>query len=391
MAPEGLACPVTPEPLFWTLPEFDKLLVWAADMRISDVKISPGMPLWVRLHGKWRTVGSHIMINSEIMALLDTMSKNRAASATVQGAHDYDFAHEIEVSRGVRQRYRGNATGCRDGGSAGIEMTLRGIPGTPPTLAEIEFPIELLEPATPANGLVLVTGVMGSGKSATLSALLRWINENQPRAIATYEAPIEYVLGGSKAAKGPVAQTQIPNHFSSFAEAARNAARRAEDIILVGESRDRETLQSMIEAADIGSAVYSTLHTRSVAESPARIINIFPAEAQPSIAAALLSSLRLIVQQRLSPRLDPETGKEVGRIALREWLVFDATLRDQALEIPRERLTAWLTREVRERGYPLLKDAAAKHNAGLIPDSVYKAIAVEQERRSPSEEQHGLA
>lgn len=390
MASETIACPVTPEPIVWSATDFDRLLIWAAEQRVSDIKLGPGAPPWARLHGKWRRVGVRAVTTSEIMLLLDTLANSKSASATVQGARDLDFAYEIAVSRGIRQRYRVNATGCRDGWGSGIEMTLRGIPGLPPSLEEIEFPEALLEPAIPSNGLVLVTGVMGSGKSATLSALLRWINEHQERAIATYEAPVEYVLCGLPNALGPVAQSEIPLHFSSFTDAPRNAARRAEDIILVGESRDKETLQSMIEAADIGSAVYSTLHTRSVAESPARIINVFPADMQPSIAAALLSALRLVVQQRLATRLDPATGQPCGRIALREWLVFDATLRDRAMEVPRERLTAWLTKEVQERGRPLLQDALEKYQAGLIPESVYKAIAVENERREEGMS-HGMA
>lgn len=391
MASEAIACPVTPEPTLWSMAEFDRLLIWAAEQRVSDIKLGPGAPPWARLHGKWRRVGARGVTTSEIMALLDTLSRNRSASATVQGANDYDFAHEIPVSRGIRQRYRVNATGCRDGWGFGVEMTLRGIPGLPPALEDIEFPESLLEPATPANGLVLVTGVMGSGKSATLSAVLRWINEHQQRAIATYEAPIEYVLCGLPDAQGPVAQSEIPTHFGSFSDAARNAARRAEDIILVGESRDEETLWSMIEAADIGSAVYSTLHTRSVAESPARIINMFSPAKQPSIAAALLTALRLVVQQRLVTRLDPETGAERGRIALREWLVFDADLRDRALEVPREQLTPWLSKEVHKHGRPLLQDALEKYQAGLIPESVYKAIAVEHERHAEQGVNHGVA
>lgn len=379
-----------PEPPVWTQSEFDRLLIWAAEQRVSDIKLGPAAAPWSRLNGAWVRIGTRPVANGEIMALLDTMSRNRAASATVQGARDYDFAYEVAIGRGKRQRYRVNATGCRDGWSAGIELTLRGIPGYPPTLEEIEFPLNLVDAATPQNGLVIVTGVMGSGKSATLSALLRWINEHQSRAILTYEAPIEYVLCVLPGALGPVAQSEIPTHFATFVDAARNAARRAADIILVGESRDAETLRSMIEAADIGSAVYSTLHTRSVAESPARVINMFTADEQPGISAALLSSLRLIIQQRLVPRLDPSTGEVVGRIALREWLVFDASLRDAMLDVPREQLTSWLTRAVIEHGRPLLQDAAEKYQAGLITESTWRAISVEQDR-STAKISHGVA
>ena len=378
------------DPPVWSQAEFDRLLVWAAEQRISDIKLGPASPPWACRNGEWVRVSTRSIANGEIMALLDTMSRNRAASATVQGARDYDFAYEVRLDRERRQRFRVNATGCRDGWSAGMELTLRGIPGYPPTLDEIEFPLDLVDAATPANGLVLVTGVMGSGKSATLSALLRWVNEHQPRAILTYESPIEYVLCGLPAALGPVSQSEVPTHFASFADAPRNAARRAANIILVGESRDAETLHAMIEAADIGSVVYSTLHTRSVAESPARVINMFPERAQPGISAGLLSSLRLIMQQRLVPRLDPASRQVTGRIALREWLVFTPDLRDALLDVPRERLTQWLTTAVRDQGRPLLTDATEKHAAGLISDAVLHAIRVESDRTA-SRAGHGMA
>ena len=185
----------------------------------------------------------------------------------------------------------------------------------PPVLEDLQVEPGILEHAFPSNGLVLVTGVMGSGKSTLLAAILRHIIEQGGRNVITYEAPIEFDFTTIPNAGGPVSQSAIPDHLQSFLKATRNSTRAAPDVVLIGESRDPETLRGMIESAEIGVAAYSTVHTRSVPETLSRIINVFPVEERLQVSATLLSCLRLVVSQRLLPLPD---GK--GRTALREYL-----------------------------------------------------------------------
>jgi defect-in-organelle-trafficking protein DotB len=214
---------------------------------------------------------------------------------------------------------------------------------------------------------------MGTGKSTLLASLLRRIRETMPKNVITYEEPIEFDLMGIPNPMGPLVQTQIPIHLSDFSQAPRNAARRAADVILVGESRDTETLKRMLESAEIGVCAYSTVHTRSVAETPSRIINVFPETMQHQIASTLISSLRLIVQQRLLPA---KSGQ--GRVAIKEYLVFNATLRKALFNTKIENLISTIEDMVDEHGQPLYADAQKKYDQGLI----YKEdlVAIQKER-----------
>ena len=162
-----------------------------------------------------------------------------------------------------------------------------------------------------------------------LAAILRRIIETGGRNVSTYEAPIEFDFDAVPNPGGPVSQSTIPEHLKSFLTATRNSTRTAPDVVLIGESRDPDTLRGMMESAEIGVAAYSTVHTRSVPETLSRIINVFPFAERLQVAATLLSSLRLVISQRLLPLPDNN-----GRIALREYLAFTPEIREMLLEIP---------------------------------------------------------
>ena len=153
----------------------------------------------------------------------------------------------------------------RDSGySTGVKIVFRTIPSMPPVLEDLNVEQGILDHAMPSNGLVLVTGVMGSGKSTLLAAILRRIIETGGRNVSTYEAPIEFDFDAVPNPGGPVSQSTIPEHLKSFLTATRNSTRTAPDVVLIGESRDPDTLRGMMESAEIGVAAYSTVHTLSL-------------------------------------------------------------------------------------------------------------------------------
>ena len=257
-------------------------------------------------------------------------------------------------------------------------MVFRAIPDIPPTLSSLEVEPALLANAFPDNGLVLVTGVMGSGKSTLLAAMLRQIIEYGGRNVSTYEAPIEFNLTNIPGAAGPVSQSSIPEHLLNFMRAVRTSTRTAPDVVLIGESRDPETLRGMIESAETGVAAYSTVHTRSVPETITRIINVFPFAEQRQIAATLLSSLRLIVNQRLLPRAGGD-----GRVALREFLAFTPDIRAELLNTPSERLPTACERLLRERGQTMQVAATVAHTGKRISRANWVSIMAERDNDHP--------
>jgi defect-in-organelle-trafficking protein DotB len=309
----------------------------------------------------------------ETARLLIEMTSNEAAAAIVGAGRDLDFSYEIG-RRGEKRRFRGNATAIARGRGAAISIALRAIPGQPPELGQLELEPGLLESLFPPDGLVLVTGVMGSGKSTLLAATLRRLAETGGRHIAAYEAPVEFDLAGLDNLQGPVEQTEIPTHLASFDLAPKNAARRAADVILVGETRDRDTLKSLIEAAGLGVTAYATAHTRGVAETPTHLINLFEPRERAAMATELLSTLRLIVQQRLYPRVGG------GRIAVREFLTLTARDRRALQRLPLPELEGALSQMLEAQGQSLLTHAQELARLGRLAPEV--ALTLSQERGS---------
>ena len=361
----------------WDHSDINSLLLWATRRGMSDLCLRSGLPAWMRLNGTWIPVTRKPIATDELLAALERLTRNNSVAALIKsGQADYDFAHEIEESRGVRRRYRGNATPIADGYSTGVKLVFRAIPSMPPALEELSVEPGILEHAMPSHGLVLVTGVMGSGKSTLLAALIRRIIETGGRNVSTYEAPIEFDFDAIPHPGGPVSQSTIPEHLASFLTATRNSTRTAPDVVLIGESRDPDTLRGMIESAEIGVAAYSTVHTRSVPETLSRIVNIFPSTERLQITATLLASLRLIVSQRLVPLPDNS-----GRTALREYLAFTPEVRERLLDTPLERLIPHTEKLLAEYGQSIQDAAERAYAAGRIDRGNCLAILAERKKR----------
>lgn len=359
----------------WDSKDFDALLLWTTQQGMSDLLLASNSPVWMRLHGMWQKITSRAITTDELIAGLEKFTKDNSVGAMLQsGKSDYDFAYQVAESRGKRFRFRGNATPIADGYATGVRIVFRSIPAEPAKIANLNLEQDILEHAFPGNGLVLVTGVMGSGKSTTLSAILREIIEKGGRNVLTYEAPIEFDFSTVENPGGPVTQSNIPSHLATFLSATRNSTRTAPDVVLIGESRDPETLRGMMESAEIGVAAYSTVHTRSVPETISRILNVFPHEEHAQISATLLSSLRLIISQRLLPKAD---GK--GRVALREYLAFTPNIREILLVTPPELLIEKTEELVKLYGQTIQVAAKKRLDNDEILHEDYVAIMAERE------------
>ncbi|MDR1658269.1 MAG: Flp pilus assembly complex ATPase component TadA [Deltaproteobacteria bacterium] len=358
----------------WTPDELINLMAWGQGRGMSDLVLTSSELPWLRLSGLWQAVGQRKVQLGELSSLLNRLTRNEAASAMVLSGVDLDFGCEIPKDRVRRLRFRGNASAVANGWGTGLSVTLRVLPDLPPALAILGVEEPLIEALFPENGLVLVTGVMGSGKSTLLAATLRHLSETTRRHIATYEAPVEFDLSGVPGRLGPVEQSEVPRHLPLFAKAARNVTRRAADAVLIGESRDPETIRSLLEAAEIGVTAYTTVHTRSVAATPGRMIAVFDRSERAQLASALTAALRVIVQQRLYPKIGG------GRLAVREFLVFDQDMRSSLQQLPLERLGGAVDDLVRSKGQTLEAAVRLEVEKGQLDESVLETVLAEKRR-----------
>ena len=279
---------------------------------ISDLIFSPGRPPQVERHGELRVVqvpGCATMRATDTAQLArDLIGGNQHALRSLrdQGACDLSFALP------ERARFRVNV--FRQRGTYAVVM--RVIAPRIPSFAELGLPASLENVISLKNGIVLVTGQTGSGKSSTLAAIIDRINETRAEHILTIEDPIEFLHPHKK---GTVHQRELHADTPTFAAALRGALRQAPKVILVGEMRDRETIDIALTAAETGHLVFSTLHTIDASKTVERIVGAFDAGEQLTIRSRLAASFRYVISQRLVPKQDG------GRMAVLE--ILKSTMR----------------------------------------------------------------
>jgi twitching motility protein PilT len=281
--------------------------------KVSDLILSPGSFPVVELSGKLTTVkisGMAPLTPEDTRRIAyELIDGNKQATDSLQNLGSCDISYRVPGSC----RFRVNIFQQR--GSHAVVM--RVIPQVIPTLGDLSLPPQLGEIAELQNGIVLVTGPTGSGKSSTLAAVLDRINETRACHILTIEDPIEFM---HRHKKSIVHQRELHSDTPSFALALRAALRQAPKVILVGEMRDKETIEIALEAAETGHLVLSTLHTIDASKTVERIIGAFPMGEQHTIRNRLAKSFRAIVSQRLIPRKDGSV-----RVAIVE--ILKSTLR----------------------------------------------------------------
>jgi twitching motility protein PilT len=281
--------------------------------RVSDLILSPGSLPHVEVSGQLIPVKipGLLMLTPEDTRRIseELIGVNPQATETLRAHGSCDISYSIPG----KTRFRVNVFVQR--GTYAVVM--RVIPSGIPTFEDLKLPAQLAEIASVKNGVVLVTGPTGSGKSSTLAAVLDRINETQAYHILTIEDPIEFL---HRHKKSIIHQRELHSDTPSFALALRAALRQAPKVILVGEMRDKETIEIALEAAETGHLVLSTLHTIDASKTVERVVGVFPMSEQNGIRGRLAKSFRYIISQRLIPQ--KEGG---GRVAAIE--ILKSTLR----------------------------------------------------------------
>jgi twitching motility protein PilT len=292
--------------------DLQELLAECAKRQASDLHLKAGSKPIVRIHGHLELQDDLPSVNQEFV---------RRAIMTLLGEQRYDqLLQGREIDIGYRLpgagRFRVNAFLCQ----GEVRAVFRHIPERTPSFQELYLPKVLERLAMERRGMILVTGITGSGKSTTLAAMLSFMNRHRNDHVITIEDPIEYVHEDNKCL---ISQREVGQDSQSFAQALRAALREDPDIILVGEMRDMETMEVALHAAETGHLVLSTLHTLNATETVNRVISTFPPHQEDQIRGQLAAVIQGIMCQRLVVRAD---GK--GRVPAVEVMVATGLIRD---------------------------------------------------------------
>ena len=294
----------------------EKIIKAAVDRGASDLHIKAGDVFRARIHGELVALTKQHLTPEQTRAIALHLMSNEDDKARLDKILDYDCSW---AATGIG-RFRVNI--MRQRGSFSIIM--RVIPWEVPTFEQLGLPPVLAHVASAERGMILVTGVTGSGKSSTMAALIKYINERENRHILTLENPIEFL---HRDVKSSVTQREVGSDTTDFKMGLRAALRQDPDVIMIGEMRDAETVDTAIKAAETGHLLMSTLHTPDAQSTILRIVAMFPPEEQDIIRIRLAESLYAVISQRLLPK---KSGK--GRAVAAEIMVNTPSIKDLILE-----------------------------------------------------------
>lgn len=329
----------------------------------SDVHLAVGVPPMLRMNGdllpiKFRQL-SDTELEAYILEILTDSQKER-----LQAGKDLDFSYVADEGGRFRVNVFRKVTG--------IGAVFRHIPGDVPTLEQLKSPKVLWDLCDYHQGLVLVTGATGTGKSTTLAAMINYLNENRHLNIISLEDPIEFVHPSKNS---QVIQREVGTHVSSFADGVRSAMREDPDVILVGEMRDAETIMMAMTAAETGHLVFGTLHTTGAVKTIDRVIDALPGELREQTKAFLSMSLKAVVTQVLVKTPDGRGRRAIQEILVTNRAIAKLITTDQTHQIPSQLQTG------KDVGMQLMDQALldAIQRREIDPDDAYR-FAVDKKK-----------
>lgn len=303
--------------------EISKLLMTVLERGASDLHLNSGKPPTIRIDSELVELKDYeVLSGNAIAGMIDVLldSDQRKEQFKSQKEIDFSFSFKDNV------RFRVNAFHQKGFPSASLRM----IPNKIKTVEELNLPGQLKELINHKQGLVLMVGPTGHGKSTTLAALIDLINHNSPKNIVTIEDPIEYVYTQDKCL---ISQREVGLDTNTFGLALRSVLREDADVVLVGEMRDLESIATTITVAETGHLVFATLHTNNAAQTIDRIIDVFPAYQQNQVRSQLANILLAVISQRLLPKIGGGRVPAV-EIMLNNNAVSNVIREDKAYELP---------------------------------------------------------
>ena len=346
-------------------PALNSLLTWAFNAGASRIAFQTGHPVWVGIHGRNYRATQQPTDELDFSQIVNHLY-GADGMARLQGGTDFDTAYAIQIDRSTRLRFRLNATPTRTSRRDGGNIVLRPIADMPPSLEVQRVEPQILDNYRPREGIVIVSGATGSGKS-TLIAGMTMAMLTDPDGhynIVEGAAPVEFLLERVKGTNSTINQSEIPRDLPSFAAFVRGAMRREPTDIIVGECRDPETMGATVQAAISGHSVKTTLHAEDCPLSMQRVSSLLPPSERENLLSAVAQAMRMIINQRLIPSAD---GR---RIAIREFVVLDPPLRNQFLRTDAREWPALTRLAVDEKGQSYRKALENALKTGFITEQM---------------------
>ena len=333
----------------------DAFLKLGRDQNCSDIHLSVGTPPLIRMHGELSQIKYRELLEPELNELLKEILSDAQLEA-LASKHNIEFSYACEEAGRFRVSVFHKV--------GGLGATFRSISSTIPTLKELNLPIAAENMLNANQGMILVTGSTGTGKSTTLASMIDLLNHNRRLNIITLEDPIEYI---HKSAKSLVIQREIGTHVGSYHEGLRAALREDPDVILVGELRDPKTILMAMTAAETGHLVLGTLHTTSATKTIDRIIDAMPSEQKYQAAAFLSQHLHGVISQKLVRTFDGRKRKAIVEIFVKTPAISSLILNGKVFQIPSVLQTG------KDQGMQLMDQALfeAVNNKEIDPDDAY--------------------
>lgn len=341
----------------------------------SDILILAGAPVVIRVNGSLRALGQRSVSVNEMESLIKWASDRQGADTALKSGQPINTRFEIidlqasSEEETIRRAFRVNISPITFGGVSSSQIVMRSIPLDPLTIEEVGLSEEIVRKMCPSNGIVLIAGETGSGKTTSFGAIIRFILENDTPIkgnIIMNEEPIENTYDRISSNHSIVAQSQIPENFPDFYSANVEAMRRKPNLILFGELRDQQTITTSIEASMTGHPVFGTVHASDPALVVRRLVTRYPEEQRPTATYDIIENLRFVMAQTL---VMSTSGK---LIAARSWLEFTKEIREDLYSINNIALLTGRIRELlNQHGHTYEMEAEILYQQDRIDHSVY--------------------
>lgn len=359
--------------------DFENFVYWLTQNGgFNDLYLITGYQVYARIRGKVKILVPSALTTYSVERIAQITSEDDMIMTRIVAGETFDGMYIISdpVVRGLSHRFRVHIKGCRArSGGQGLAIVIRQISLKAPTVQELGVEAEIIEAFTPRNGMVIVSGPTGSGKSTLFASLLGNHAEHLGRdlIITTLEDPIEYVFDHIEMESVVIYQSSVASiggDLKSFNEGVKSSLRSGTDGTVVGELRDLLTIRAALTASNTGQTVWGTLHVNSVVDMPSRIINVFPTEEMNKVRVEFYSNIRFLMCQILVPSIRP--GR--SRVAVKEWLKLTNDMRRTLIKAPLAQEQALLEEYLDKYGMPMSRYAKQLLDNGDIDDDTYKYI-----------------